>query len=110
MFQLKLLADGIRDAILIPLSLVAALIGVMRGGEDCAREYNRVIKMARRSERWINLFGHERPLGRRHPAGSMDAILDSVESAVTEQYRKGKSRPGSPEPGSTTGRDDSDSA
>ncbi|MGD2128798.1 MAG: hypothetical protein PVJ33_05770 [Lysobacterales bacterium] len=109
-FQLKLVADGLRDAILIPLSLVAALIGVLRGGEDCAREYHRVIKMGRRSERWINLFGQERPLGRKHPAGSMDTILETVESAVTEQYRKGKSRGASPEPGSGMDRDDSGSA
>ena len=109
-FQLKLVADGLRDAILIPLSLVATLIGVLRGGEDCAREYHRVIKMGRRSERWINLFGKERPLGRKHPAGSMDSILETVESAVTEQYRKGKSGNTSPEPGSEMDRDDSGSA
>jgi len=94
-FQLKLLADGLRDAFLIPLSLVAALIGLLRGGEDCDREYRRVVKLGRRSERWINLFGHERPLGRSHPAGSMDAVLDKVESTVTAQYRKGKARPSS---------------
>jgi hypothetical protein len=91
-FQLKLVADGLRDAFLIPLSIIAALIGLIRGGDDCAREYHRVIKLGRRSERWINLFGHERPLGRGHPVGSMDAILDKVESAVTVQYRKGKDR------------------
>ena len=29
--QLKLVADGFRDALLIPFSLVAALIGLIRG-------------------------------------------------------------------------------
>lgn len=86
--QIKLLADGLRDAFLIPISIVATLIGLMRGGEDCDREYRRVIKLGRRSERWINLFGHERPLGRSHPAGSMDTLLDQVESAVLEKYQK----------------------
>jgi len=89
--QLKLIADGFRDALLIPVSLVAALIGLLRGGEDCDREYRRVIKLGRRSERWINLFGHQRPLGVEHPAGSMDTILNQVESVVLEQYKKGKS-------------------
>jgi len=89
--QLKLLADGIRDALLIPISLVAALIGLLRGGEDCDREYRRVIKLGRRSERWINLFGHQQPLGRAHPAGSMDKILNQVETVVMEQYQKGRS-------------------
>ena len=89
-FQLKLLADGFRDALLIPISLFAALLGVLRGGPDCDREYRRVIKLGRRSERWINLFGNQRPLGRSESKGSMDAILNQVEHAVIEQYRRGQ--------------------
>jgi hypothetical protein len=89
-FQIKLLADGLRDALLIPLSLVAALVGLLRGGEDCGREFGRVIKLGRRSERWINLFGHQQPLGRPGAAGSMDSILHQVESSVVEQYRRGR--------------------
>jgi len=89
--QLKLLADGVRDAILIPVSILAALVGLLRGGNDCDREFTRVIKLGRRSERWINLFGHHAPPDTSHPAGSIDAILNQVESVVLEQYRKGRS-------------------
>jgi len=89
--QLKLIADGFRDAVLIPISLLAALVGLLRGGEDCDREYRRLIKLGRRSERWINLFGHQQPLGLSHPAGSMDKILNQVESIVMDQYKKGRS-------------------
>jgi len=89
--QLKLIADGFRDAVLIPISLLAALIGLLRGGEDCDREFRRVIKLGRRSERWINLFGHQQPLSGSHPAGSMDKILSQVESVVLDQYKKGRS-------------------
>ena len=89
--QLKLLIDGFRDALLIPVSLVATLIGLLRGGKDCDTEFRRVIMLGRRSERWINLFGHQRPLGFGNPAGSMDRILEQVESIVVEQYKKGKS-------------------
>lgn len=88
--QLKLLTDGLRDALLIPLSLVAALIGLARGGPDCDREFRRVIKLGLRSERWINLFGHHKPLGRSGPAGSMDSIIEQVESTVLDQYRRGR--------------------
>jgi len=88
--QLKLLADGFRDAALIPVSLFAALIGLVRGGEDCDRQFRQVLKLGRRSERWINLFGHQKPLGMEHPAGSMDKILAQVESVVVEQYKNGK--------------------
>jgi len=89
--QLKLLADGLRDAALIPVSLLAALVGLIRGGEDPGLEYRKVIKLGRRSERWINLFGHQRPLGNEHPAGSLDTVLNQVEDVVMEQYRKGRS-------------------
>ena len=88
--QLKLLADGLRDAALIPVSLLAALFGLVRGGEEPDREYRQVIKLGRRTERWINLFGHQRPLGNSHPAGSLDTVLKQVEDVVTDQYRKGK--------------------
>lgn len=91
--QIKLLVDGLRDAILIPLSLVAALIGVMRGGTDCDREFRRVIKLGRRSERWIDLFGHQRPLGNNPTEGSMDSILEQVENVVKDQYRRGSKGP-----------------
>ena len=90
-FQLKLLADGLRDALLIPISLIAGVVGIMRGGEDCDRGFREVIRLGRRSERWINLFGHETPLGIEHPAGSMDIILEQVEAIVIDQYKKGKS-------------------
>lgn len=89
--QLKLVADGFRDAMLIPISIVAAFVGFLRGGQDCDREFRRVIELGRRSERWINLFGHQPPLGTEHPAGSMDIILSQVEAIVLEQYKKGKS-------------------
>ena len=86
--QIKLIADGFRDAVLIPVSLFAALIGLLRGGEEADREFRRIIKLGRRSERWINLFGQQRPLGRPHPADSMDTVLGQVESALVKQYKK----------------------
>ncbi len=86
--QIKLLADGFRDAVLIPVSLVAALIGLLRGGDEPDREYRRVIKLGRRSERWINLFGCQRPLGKSNPVGSMDDVLGQMESAMIKHYKK----------------------
>ncbi len=90
LLQIKLLADGFRDAVLIPISLIAALIGLLRGGDNPDREFRRVIKLGRRSERWINLFGQQRPLGKPHPADSLDNVLGRVESAIVKQYRKGQ--------------------
>ena len=87
--QLKLVVDGLRDAALIPLGLVAMVLGLLRGGEDADREFQRVIKLGRRSERWINLFGHEIHPRQVRPGGSLDQLLDRVEAVVVEQHNKG---------------------
>jgi len=89
--QLKLVADGFRDALLIPISLVAAVVGLVRGGAGCDTEFRRVLELGRSSERWINLFGEQEPLTPDSPVGSIDRLLDQVEAVVVEQRRKGKS-------------------
>jgi hypothetical protein len=86
-FQLKLLADGIRDAVLIPVAMVATIIGLLRGGDEPDREFKRVIDLGKDTERWINLFNHHEPL---ESAGSMDEVIDRVESVVKGQYQKDK--------------------
>jgi hypothetical protein len=88
--QIKLVVDGFRDALLIPFSLLAGLLGVLRGGEDADREFRHVLNLGRRSEHWINLFGRKTPFWRSGTAGSLDRLLDRVEATVMEQYRKGK--------------------
>ena len=61
-FQLKLMADGFRDLVLLPVSLVATLVGLLRGGDEPDREFKQVIEIGRGSEQWINLFGnHDMP-------------------------------------------------
>lgn len=58
-FQLKLLMDGIRDVALVPISLIAGVIGVVRGGPDADRPFESVLQFGRRTKVWINLFGHQ---------------------------------------------------
>jgi hypothetical protein len=87
--QLKLVVDGLRDAALIPLGLLSMVLGLLRGGEDAGRELQQVIKLGRRSERWINLFGHETHPRQARPGGSLDQLLDRVEAVVMEQHSKG---------------------
>jgi len=83
--------DGFRDALLIPVSLVAALLGLLRGGEDADREFRRVIKLGLRSERWIDLFSQHSRRTRAYPGGSLDQLLDRVEEVVMDQYSRGRS-------------------
>ena len=58
-FQLKLMMDGTRDVVLIPISLIAGLIGVVRGGADADRPFKEVLQFGHRTEAWINLFGYQ---------------------------------------------------
>jgi hypothetical protein len=88
-FQLKLLADGTRDFLLVPVSLVATLVGLLRGGEDPAREFRQILELGRQSEQWINLFGHHEPLGGAGQAGSIDLLLTRAEQVVRDQTRQG---------------------
>lgn len=87
--QIKLVADGLRDAALIPVSLFAALVGLMRGGDEPDREFRQVLELGVQTERWINLFGYHKPRS-ESPAASMDTVIDKVEEVLKEQYEKGR--------------------
>lgn len=85
-FQLKLMADGFRDLVLLPVSLIATLIGLLRGGDKPEREFLQVIEIGRETERWINLFGsHETP-DDAHASASIDALFAKLEGALKQQY------------------------
>lgn len=88
-FQLKLVVDGTRDFMLVPVALVATLVGLLRGGADPGREFHRVLDLGRRSEQWINLFGQHDPIQEAGQAGSMDMLLRRAEEVVREQARAG---------------------
>jgi hypothetical protein len=93
--QVKLVVDGLRDLVLVPVSLIAGIISLVKGGDEPATEFYDLLKMGRRSERWINLFGAaERVHG---PASEddqllpedIDALARRVESFVVDEYQKG---------------------
>lgn len=88
--QGKLVIDGIRDALLIPVSLVAAVISIFQSGDEKGRLFYEVVQLGRRSERWINLFAAADRLDApvTPPDGpSLDEYLAQVESRIVEDYR-----------------------
>ena len=78
-FQAKLILDGFRDVILVPISLASALLGLVAGGNQPDKYFRRVLKLGRRSEVWINLFGH-----RKHGATS-DMMIDPIRERVMSE-------------------------
>lgn len=55
-FQLKLLMDGIRDILLVPIALGCGLFGIVFGGDHPDRWFNQLLQFGQRSDRFINLF------------------------------------------------------
>jgi len=88
-FQLKLMADGFRDLLLLPVSLIATIIGLLRGGDEPEREFNQVIEVGRESEQWINLFGIHEVADNANAVASMDTLFAKVEESLKQQYRTG---------------------
>lgn len=89
LFQVKLVADGVRDFVLVPVSLVATVVGLLRSGENPELEFNRVLDLGRQSERWINLFGQHDPIDEAGHAGSIDRLVTRTEEILREQARRG---------------------
>jgi|TARA_B100001971_G_scaffold214256_1_gene250721 hypothetical protein len=83
-FQLKLALDGLRDVLLIPVSMITLIVGAIKHPKTPGVYFYRLLHLGRRSDRLIDLFGeHE------GEEGSTDSYISKVEAAVVNQYQKG---------------------
>jgi len=93
--QVKLAVDGLRDLLLVPVSIVAAFISLTRAGARPGTEFYDLLRIGRRSERWINLFGaaehvHGPPSNdEEFGAEDIDELVSRVETYVVTEYQKG---------------------
>ena len=94
--QVKLIVDGFRDLVLIPASIVAAIVSVARTEKGVpGPEFYNLLLMGKHSEQFINLFGALR----NAPPGvapddiktmaEMDDIVSRVETFVVDEYKRG---------------------
>jgi hypothetical protein len=81
-FQFKLMLDGLRDVVLIPVSITAAILGLIIGGSKPGQYFEQVLKLGRRTEFWLNLFGH-----RRH-SGTSDDIFKPIQDKVFDRAER----------------------
>jgi len=94
-FQIKLLFDGFRDLLLLPISLITGIVSLVKGGRKPSSEFYDLLRIGRRSERWINLFGaashlHGPPSDEdRFPVEDVDEMVSRVEAYVVDEYRRG---------------------
>lgn len=94
--QFKLVVDGLRDLILVPASLIAALFSLIDGEDGRpGPHFYRLLMLGKRSERWIDLFAAHRNAPAEVVADelpgepSMDDLVARMESFVVDEYRRG---------------------
>ena len=94
--QVKLIVDGLRDLLLVPASLVAAIVSLLSGEDGKpGPQFYRLVGFGKRTERWIDLFA----AARHSPEGiaeddmanevNIDTLVGKMESFVVDEYRKG---------------------
>ncbi len=94
--QIKLIVDGLRDIVLVPLSLVAAVISIASGKDGRpGPQFYHLLAWGKQSEVWINLFGAVKnapeemeqtiPLGDK----DIDDIVGRLESFVVDEVKRG---------------------
>lgn len=87
-FQVKLIVDGIRDFVLIPVSLIATVLSLLKSGDKAGSEFYDVVAFGKETEDRINLFGaaaNVRPRPNDLPSGDLDQMIDRVERYVSTE-------------------------
>ncbi|MGH8495540.1 MAG: hypothetical protein ACREVN_05345 [Gammaproteobacteria bacterium] len=90
LFQVKLFIDGLRDVMLVPVSLIAALIDLL--GRHSSGHFYEVVRIGRRSERWIRLFSAADHLD-DHPHETEPETIDQIAARMERKLRDKYPRP-----------------
>ncbi|MBL4783910.1 MAG: hypothetical protein JKY49_00630 [Cohaesibacteraceae bacterium] len=82
-FQVKLAIDGLRDLILSPLSLIAAIFGIITNPKNPSWMFEELMRAGHQTDRWINLFNAYDDKGNdlTEPK-TIDDVVDSIETAI----------------------------
>jgi hypothetical protein len=91
-FQVKLLVDGLRDLLLSPVSIFAALIDLLVPGDDGGKRFYAVVRFGRRTERWINLFGAADRYDPDVSPKGVDVLLEELEGLMRDPQRRDEAR------------------
>lgn len=94
--QFKLIIDGLRDFLLVPVSLIAAIVSLARTRDGKpGPQFYQLLALGKQSERSINLFGaldhapdeldHQSHLGDLN----IDELVVRVESFVVDEFKRG---------------------
>ena len=86
-FELKLAVDGLKDLILAPLALAAAVADMVIQAESRGVFLRSVMRIGERFDRWLNLYGARRGRDVRSvlDEGGSDVIVDYLESTALDR-------------------------
>ena len=84
-FQFKLALDGIRDVLLSPISIGAAVLGLLTRPDDPEKYYRALLKFGMKSDRWINLFDSAEYMAEKL---SPDEYISKIEDLVVREHNK----------------------
>src|SRR3954466_3714951 len=56
-FQVKLFLDGVKDIVLSPISLIAAVADVLWPTDRVGKRFYHVMLVGERLDKWVNLYG-----------------------------------------------------
>ena len=95
-FQFKLIVDGIRDFVLVPVALLAGLVSLVSGDNGKpGPQFYQLLDVGKKSEHWIDLFGALRHSpsdvvdGVHFPDAGMDEFLDRFEDFMVDEEKRG---------------------
>ena len=94
--QFKLIVDGLRDLLLVPLSLISGIVSLATSEDGRpGPHFYRLLVWGKQTEVWINLFGAVKnspePYEADQPFGDkdIDDIVGRLESFVVEEVKRG---------------------
>jgi hypothetical protein len=89
LFQLKLFLDGVIDVTLAPLSIGAAIVEVLFGGEKRGRLFYAILRFGERADLWLNLYGASRKADADGLFGGSKAGSDTLLGEIEQRIRGG---------------------
>ena len=94
--QLKLVLEGIKDVLLGPVALVAAVWDLLSARRSSGeRRFYRVVRSGASFERWLNLYGAlresdgDRPVLKTDDREGVDAYVRKVEEVLRREHERG---------------------
>ena len=91
-FQAKLLVDGLRDLLISPVSIMAALVDLLVPGDDGGKRFYSVVRFGRRTEAWINLFGAAGTHDESTPPTGIDILFEQLEERLRDPELREQAR------------------